>query len=543
MKRKNVTLQKSVLADCFEKVRRNFYERIDENRHARVYAGIFPEGYAEPEFTGKFLDLCAYYYESEGDARALEKGMAVVRSIAENMREDGYLGCHEPGKERAAFSFWNHGFTLYGLTRMYEATADQTVLTLVKKAADFVLSVYGDPENPDILDASNRGSQNISCLFPMTCAYRATGDARYLDFVGRVLSYCETTDMNLLSFKSILDLRSRKGIEMLVVYLGVLQYGLLAGDSTATEAAARYFAEVQATQIRNTGNGSLREGWTEGGNLPRLMPTEEKPNETCVAVGIVELALALFAAFPDPAYLDTVENTLFNHMAGSLEKSGADFAYYQGNYGRKIYRTDDGAYQCCRYRGFTLFSYLKEYAYTAQNGALYPMLYMPSEWRTESLTLRQETDYPSSGRIRFVAENSGKPFALKLRIPAWCERFSLTGAPYEKDGDGFYSLTVGEGRTEILLDLTLTLRITHLEIEKRPYFEVSYGPLLLARDTRFGGDIADAFTPAFPALREAAEGATVCFRMGDLHLIDFASAGSHDPERDTYTVFIPEKEI
>ena len=165
MMSKRISLHNGILKDCFEKVRRNFYEKIDESKHAAVYAGIFDESYAEPEFTGKFMDLCAYYYESEGDARALKKGMAVVESIRANQREDGYLGCLAPGKELVAFSFWNHGFTLYGLVRMYEATGDESILTLARRAADFVLQAYADPACPDILEAGNMGSQNISCLY------------------------------------------------------------------------------------------------------------------------------------------------------------------------------------------------------------------------------------------------------------------------------------------------------------------------------------------------------------------------------------------
>lgn len=542
MKREHMTLYPSVLADCFEKVRRNFYEKIDEKKHARVYEGIFPEGYAEPEFTGKFLDLCAYYYESEGDDRALRKGMEVIHSIEKNIRADGYLGCHEPGKERAAFSFWNHGFTLYGITRMYEATGDPAILSLVRRAADFVEETYRDPAAPDILEASNKGSQNISCLYAMGRAYLATGERRYLDFIGRVLAYCERTDMPLLSFGSIFDLRSQKGIEMLVVYLGVLQYGLLAGDRTACDAARRYMDEVLAGQVRNTGGGTLREAWTVGGNAPRLMPTEEKPNETCVAVGIVELALALFCVYQKPAYLDAAERSLFNHMAGSLEKSGADLAYYQGNFGRKIYRTDDGAYQCCRYRGFTLFSYLKEYAYTWADGCLYPTVYLPGEYEKDGIRVRLETDYPTGDTLAFTVKNTAAPFLLKLRIPAWCKEFSLEGASYEMTEDGFCTLSVGVGELAFVLRFVTEVRVDVCEIEGRPYLSATYGAMLLAHDTRFGGDIADALDPAAPVTpAEKTADAHLHFTMDGHHLVDFASAGSRDPENDRYTVYIPAK--
>lgn len=539
---KQVQLSPGILHECFEKVRNNFYERIDEKKHAAVYAGVFTEAYAEPEFTGKFMDLCAYYYESEGDERALQKGMAVIESIRQNQREDGYLGCLEKGKELVAFSFWNHGFTLYGLVRMYEATGDESILALAKKAADYILSVYADPANPDILEASNMGSQNISCLYAMGRIYRATGDERYLQFITRVLAHCETTDMPLLSFGSIFDLRSKKGIEMLVVYLGILQYGMMTCNGQAIDAARRYWQEIWESQIRNTGNGTIREKWTEGGNAARLMPTEEKPNETCVAVGWCELSLALFYADKKPVYLDALEKTLFNHMIGSLEKSGRDLAYYQGNYGRKIYRTDDGAYQCCRYRGFTLFSYLKEYLYHYENDCLIPLVYGPSVFEAEGLRVKQETAYPTKGQIRFAVQNGGGEKMLKLRIPTWCREWEITGGTGCMTDDGFLTVTLPEGNYTVCLDMTMPLVKEQHEIEGKPYLSYTYGPLLLAADTHYGCALwREADAGASITAVEAGSTSLVHFVTDGLHLVDFASAGGNDPVNDQYTVFIPER--
>lgn len=539
---KRISLHNGILKDCFEKVRRNFYEKIDESKHAAVYAGIFDESYAEPEFTGKFMDLCAYYYESEGDARALKKGMAVVESIRENQREDGYLGCLTPGKELVAFSFWNHGFTLYGLVRMYEATGDESILTLARRAADFVLQAYADPACPDILEAGNMGSQNISCLYAIGRIYCATGDERYLQFITRVLDYCETTDMPLLSFGSIFDLRSKKGIEMLVVYLGVLQYGMLTKNDKAIAAAKRYWQEIWESQIRNTGNGTIREKWTEGGNAARLMPTEEKPNETCVAVGWCELSLALFYADQKPIYLDAVEKTLFNHMIGSLDKSGGDLAYYQGNYGKKIYRTDDGAYQCCRYRGFTLFSYLKEYLYHYENGCLTPLIYCPSSFEADGLLVRQETAYPTEGAIRFTVQNSIAEKMLKLRIPTWCQAWQLHGGTGVITTDGFLTVSLPVGDYTITLDMEMPLQKEEHDIDGNPYLSYTYGPLLLAADTHYGGALWQDVDAAADVVRaEAGSTSLVRFITDGVHLVDFASAGGNDVQNDEYTVFIPKK--
>ena len=188
-------LTEGVLFDRFSKVRENFYEKIDENIHAATYVGEQVLKYAEPEFTGKFMDICARYYEREGDERALRKGMAVVDSIEKNIRADGYLGMLGEGNELQMFSVWNQSFTLYGLTRMYDATGDGKILALVRRAADWIVNCFSGEGHPDILNATNKGSQHISCLYPILRAYEVTGDRKYLDFVGDVIDYCETTDI------------------------------------------------------------------------------------------------------------------------------------------------------------------------------------------------------------------------------------------------------------------------------------------------------------------------------------------------------------
>ena len=533
------SLTAGVLYDRFAKVRANFYDKIDENIHADTYRGEHELKYAEPEFTGKFMDICARYYEREGDERALRKGMAVVSSIKENIRCDGYLGMLGEGNELKMFSVWNQSFTLYGLTRMYEATGDEKIKTLVKKAADWVYNTFTGEVHPDILDATNKGSQHISCLYPMLKAYEVPGDVQYLEFVGGVIGYCETTDMNLLSFDDILTLRSQKGIEMIVVYLAVLKYGVITKNHKAVKAAERYFEQIRTTQIRNTGNGTIYESWRENGNTARLMPTEEKPNETCVAVGIIELATALFHVFPEAKYLDVIEKTLFNHMCGSLEKSGSDLAYYQGNYGRKIYRTAGGMYQCCRYRGFTLFSYLNDMIYYYDGETLIPMVYTSSQFNCDGVRCIQTTDYPWSGEIK-LSVKAEHPIKLKLRVPEWCDSYKISvDAGLE---DGYLAVEMPAGENEILLTLEEKVVVNSHEIDGKSYLSVNYGPLLMAHDTHFGGELWQELSADTEFERaEAGDEAMVRLDSKEMTLVDFASAGRNDPENDTYTVFIPKK--
>ena len=539
-----VKLNGGILEDCFLKIRRNFYELIDEQVHKKVYYGEHDLMYAEPEFTGKYLDICARYYEVERDERALKKALTVIDGIEENIREDGHITSYPPGNETNAFGIWNHFFTLYGLSRVAEVMGDERALRLAERAADFLVNLFMRDDAPELFSEFNQGAQHIPCLYSMVRMYTLTGKKSYLDFVEHVLSYCEETDMNLLSFKDILALRSKKGIEMLVVYLGVLAYGVVAGRPEAIDAARRYWVGIRDTQIRNTGNGTVVEFWTENGNAHRFMPTEEKPNETCVAVGWCELSLMLFYHSPRAEYIDELEKSIFNHMIGSLDKSGEDFAYYQGNYGKKIFRKGDGFYQCCRYRGYTLFSYLPSFTVYDDGATLIPILYAPCSYEKDGLSFKEITEYPKAGKVHFEIKNDRGACRMLLRIPKWC-----SGCTVMQNGvmlttvskDGFISLQIPEGESTVTLMLDMRLEVERVVIDDKKYLSYHYGPLLLALDTHFGGTLESRLSASDVLKPVKDDGALVHFTSGDVHLVDFASAGKNDPDGDLYTVYIAEK--
>jgi DUF1680 family protein len=166
--------------------------------------------------------------------------------------------------------------------------------------------------------------------------------------------------LNFLEFDSILNLRSRKGIENFVILLGILKYAELTGDIQAVESVKKYWQELHDTQIRNTGNGTISELWSENGNAPAMLGVDQKASETCVAVGWIELSLSLFKITKDVKYINVIDKTLYNHILASISEDGDDFAYYQPNCGKKVRTTEAARYKCCRYRGFTLFTYMPD---------------------------------------------------------------------------------------------------------------------------------------------------------------------------------------
>ena len=280
--------------------------------HADAYTGEHDFGFAEIEFAGKYLDTCVRVAVTDKDEKRAEKAFQdakiVVRSIIMNQREDGYIGGLRVGCEKEWFSVWNQAFTIIGLCSYREAfprdTLSEAALEAARKSARYNASIFMN--DTSIMNGGNNGSQHLALLLGLTRVYKLTKDERIHDFILHFVGCVESSDNNFFSFDSILDLRSKKGIENFVILIGMLEYGDLFDDLSALAACEKYWDELAETQIRKNGNGTVHEVWTDGGNKPRLVGLDENPDENCVAVGWIELSLALYQRKGGKKYIDAV---------------------------------------------------------------------------------------------------------------------------------------------------------------------------------------------------------------------------------------------
>ncbi len=531
------TLSDGIVGRYYEILKKNFYEKIDVDKHAETYIAPKDEKCAEPEFTGKFIDVCTHYANSDQNEEALKKAKVVIDSILKNQRADGYLGCLETGKELEYFSVWNQAFTLLGMLSYAQMTGEEAVLEAAKKCTQYLYDTF-ITAGKDILDSTNDGTQHISILYSMVRLWELTGFAPAKALADHIIEKCEASDMNIVSFTDILKLRSQKGIEMIVIYLGLIRYGIVFDKPEMLSAAKRYWQQINDTQIRNTGNGTVEEFWRENGNAPMILDMAMRPNENCVAVGWIELSLTLFWLAPQAKYLDAIEKTFFNHILGSVSADGSDFAYYQSNVGKKNFSTSEDMYKCCRYRGFTLFSCLRDMLYYEKDDVITPVLYAPSVYKTDAVELICKTKYPEDGVLHFTAD-AKKEKSLRLRVPQWCDSATLTVNGNARTVPAGFVDVLLSGKTEIELALDFAVRRAEVVIEGRPYFEYHYGPMLLATDTCFGGDLSAALSADAVLTAQRTDGFLAHFVCGEVHLVDYASAGRKGGS--TYSVWIPKR--
>jgi hypothetical protein len=256
--------------------------------------------------------------------------------------------------------------------------------------------------------------------------------------------------------------------------------------------------------------------------------------------------------------------TVLNQLMGAQSCDGAAWGYYVQMQGRKPYSSNlDG--HCCLSSGPRGIALISTFAITTDADGVVVNLYdagkaglILRDGAAVSLALR--TEYPGDDRIEIaVATMAKEPFAIKLRIPSWCQNaiVLVNGAkePGSAGSDGYLALR-RHWREKDLIEVRLPMKPRFLSGDHRTEgkLAVMYGPLVLAADTAVSsGPTADfsipgsvegklAITPeAAPANVKTWPGARV-FRVSydgtDLPfcMVPFADAGTTGSH---YQVWLP----
>ena len=245
-----------------------------------------------------------------------------------------------------------------------------------------------------------------------------------------------------------------------------------------------------------------------------------------------------------------MERTLYNHILGSVASDGSDFAYYQGNVGRKAFRKN-AVYQCCRYRGFAILAHLPELVIDDDGTNVTPLVYAPFTYQSDdSLVLKIATGYPKTGRIE-LRTKAIKPRKLRLPIPSWCREWELSvnGRTVDALHDGTRNHVVEVGlvpfqETTVVLVFRMEFVRKEHDIGGRRYAEYAYGPLVLVRDTGFGDKLGETLPDNLRFERKSDGTAFAKFEAVDgdgrtWTLVDYAHACRTDSDSDEFEVFIP----
>ncbi|MFJ6633631.1 beta-L-arabinofuranosidase domain-containing protein [Streptomyces sp. NPDC091376] len=290
------------------------------------------------------------------------------------------------------------------------------------------------------------------------------------------------------------------------------------GDERYLRLAEYFWHTVVRDHSYAIGGNSNQEFFGPPGEIVSRL--SEDTCENCNSYNMLKLGRQLFLHDPGTtAYMDHYEWTVLNQMLGEQDPDSAHgyVTYYTGLWAGSqrqskgglgaapgSYSSDYDNFSCDHGTALETQTKFGDTIYAHARDALYVNLFIPSEvtWDEKRVTLRQETRYPESERVRLTVTSGGGRFALKVRIPGWLDGravLRVNGRTAVTDTrPGRHATLERYWRTGDTVELTLPMELDRRPAPDNPHVQsVTYGPVVLA------GAYGAVESPTIPALDPA----------------------------------------
>ncbi|MHA7966022.1 beta-L-arabinofuranosidase domain-containing protein [Paenibacillus sp. CAU 1782] len=452
---------------------------------------------------GHYLSALSAAYAASGNETLKKALQYAVGELAEIQREteSGYIGGLKEEAFTKAFAgeagiggfnmgdYWVPWYSVHkiykGLIDAYRLTDNREALETVDRFAAWAvagLDSMSDDSLQGMLQCEHGGMNEVFAQL-----YTMTGKAEYLKAAVR------------FTHKLILDpleqerdaLQGLHANTQIPKVTGAAEIYNADPARSGYRTAARYFWDTIVDRRSYAFGGS---SISEHFEAPGMESLGIKTAEACFTYNMLDLTQKLFLWEQDSRYMDYFENALYNHILGTQDPCTGHKTYFtstlQGHY--RIYGTHDTAWWCCTGTGMENPAKYGEGIYMEDDSSLYVNLYMPSqvEWKSQGLTLKQETNFPYSSLSTLTVVSGGSKAALKLRVPSWLAGEMTVevsdGSRYAASEPGYLTIE-REWKAGDRLDVTLPMKLhKYTARDNASTIAFFYGPILLAG--RFGNE-------------------------------------------------------
>ena len=448
----------------------------------------------------KWLDAAGCALAVERTAELEQTADQMIATIVKAQDQDGYLDTYYqlvcPGEkwtDPESHELYCFGHMIEAGVSYFEGTGKRALLDVACRLADHVGRVFGpDGERLPgyrgheiiemalmrLADATGRAAYREQAAW-FVHARREHPDAFYRDSrkEGNPLDYgCwgwGDPERELLSSEHV----TGHAVRAMYLYAGMADVARETGDEALRAHCDRLFHDVTDSQMYVTGGigtTSVLEAYT----YPYDLPNDTMYAETCASIGLCFFGQRLLRMRTAGAYADAMERCLYNILPAAVAQDGEHYFYVnplevdaeacrRNPLKTHVKPVRQAWYECacCPPNLARLFLSLPRYLYTMQPDRLNVHLYAPGDAALtlcgQEVLVEQQTDYPFDGDVRIrVRCSSPCVGAVALRIPDWCEEFTLSlngveqpAAPLE---NGYLVLTRDwQGETEIRLCLDI----------------------------------------------------------------------------------------
>lgn len=419
-----------------------------ENQTNRVRNFAIAAGVIPGEFQGLVYDDSDLYKMIEGVAYSLTnhknpgleaKIDTIVDYIAKAQKEDGYLmtfyilgDMNSRWTDMDKHEMYCAGHLIEAAIAYDDATGKHQLLDVAIKFADHLNNTFGPEKRVWV-----PGHQEIELA--LVKLYYKTKNINYLNLAEWLL---EQRGHGHGTWKSndyhqdivpVKDQRSISGhaVRAMYMFAGMADVAAAKHDPAYITALDSLWEDVVYRNMYLTGGiGSSKSN--EGFTADYDLPNDKAYCETCASVGMVFWNHRMNLLSCNSKYVDVLERSMYNGSISGISLSGDKFFYVNpletdGNHHRKAwYKT-----ACCPSQISRFLPSIGNYIYAVSDKDIWVNLYIGStanfEFAKQNIVLKQTTAYPWNGRVRVeIATPEKFKSGIKLRIPAWCEKYSIS---------------------------------------------------------------------------------------------------------------------
>ncbi len=481
--------------------------KLNPDHHIKPFVDKNTRG-AEPFIgTGKTLDGMVRLAASTGNPALIARKKQFVETLLGAQEPDGYIGIMPPDiRTWRIYDVHDQAFVIQTLVADYQLFDEKPSLEGARKLADYLIGRW--PSKPADWTERVPGNEEIAFIgldMAFLMLHQTTKDKRYLDFVnsltinhmkvpewdreivlgrhGRVfghiyavLSHCQAQlHLYRLDPNPKLLATTRRGMDF-----------LLAKDGMVITGGAGH-GECWSNNQHGTGH----------------------LGETCATAYQIFMYDELLRMQGEPRWGDLIERTVFNAAFAAQSPDGRRLRYYAPFEGKREYWGSDT--YCCPGNYRRLVAALPRLVYYRTGQGIMVNLYTASQTTLDdvggaSVEIRQETDYPNSGRVVIhVAPQKPTAFPLLLRIPQWCSQAGATvnGKPVAataKPGEFLKIDRTWQGGDTVTLDMPMPWRFVAGRKAQAGRVAIMRGPVVYTLNPARIEKVATAEEPKAPPL-------------------------------------------
>jgi DUF1680 family protein len=406
---------------------------------------------------GKWIEAASYALSHGRDATIEDHIERITDCLERAQLPDGYLNCWYIDREpdcrwtnlRDKHELYCAGHLLEGALAYWQATGRRRLLDLMERYIDHIAATFGRGSDQR---RGYCGHQEIELA--LIKLFHATGERKHLELARYFIDERGTRphyfDVEAIargedpsrywfgsyeynqSHRPVREQNKVVGHAVRAMYMCTAMADLAAdfGDAALQRACEALWHDVTSRRMYVTaglGPAASNEGFTRDFDLPN----ETAYAETCAAVALTFWAQRMLNLDCDRAYADVLELALYNGALSGLSRDGTHYFYENplasdGSHTRWTWHPCP----CCSMNVSRLLASVGGYFYSTSDDTVAVHMYGSSRAEVtvagQPVVIRQETDYPWSGKVALTIETlQSRAFKLQMRIPGWARSYQL----------------------------------------------------------------------------------------------------------------------